>query len=85
MLNAFRHQRKELCQSDETSVNNEFCVLNAFRHQRKELDHVSAGRSRGEEVLNAFRHQRKELLVDGRRRRMHVQCSTPFGINGRNS
>ncbi len=37
-------------------------------------------------VLNAFRHQRKELTV--RRVRLHdraVTCSTPFGINGRNT
>ncbi len=60
-------------------------VLNAFRHQRKE--HVFGhqnGRLR-EVVLNAFRHQRKEH--DGGRLPPFsgAVCSTPFGINGRNT
>ena len=36
-------------------------------------------------VLNAFRHQRKEHPRSEPRRQARMLCSTPFGINGRNT
>jgi len=60
-------------------------VLNAFRHQRK-------GHSNSVEVsrylwtvLNAFRHQRKGHPVGKICLQRLDWCSTPFGINGRDT
>ena len=60
-------------------------VLNAFRHQRKE--HATSGTSCRTElvVLNAFRHQRKEHARNPSAIFRAPMCSTPFGINGRNT
>ena len=60
-------------------------VLNAFRHQRKELEPLGFPGPRQALVLNAFRHQRKELNNTTHTLAAASMCSTPFGINGRNS
>ena len=60
-------------------------VLNAFRHQRKELWEFRERLGPGIQVLNAFRHQRKELAKRAEITLQWLKCSTPFGINGRNS
>jgi len=59
-------------------------VLNAFRHQRKE--HLPPPPTRLiRPVLNAFRHQRKEHQHNSCLFDVGLVCSTPFGINGRNT
>ena len=60
-------------------------VLNAFRHQRKERYRRRGNRCRRPYVLNAFRHQRKERSMLSGFYFQNIQCSTPFGINGRNA
>ncbi len=60
-------------------------MLNAFRHQRKELCPPARPLFQKLAVLNAFRHQRKELSASLVASSMSDLCSTPFGINGRNS
>ena len=61
------------------------CVLNAFRHQRKRhfawfwfLCGIRC-------VLNAFRHQRKRHPKQSRKPILAGWCSTPFGINGKDT
>ena len=36
-------------------------------------------------MLNAFRHQRKKHVITSQVIQPHSACSTPFGINGRNT
>jgi len=60
-------------------------VLNAFRHQRKEHVSKTGHGLRVFDVLNAFRHQRKEHEVAQGTGPACCSCSTPFGINGRNT
>ena len=61
-------------------------VLNAFRHQRKEhWCKVYNAQSANGFVLNAFRHQRKEHGLANVLNTVTYKCSTPFGINGRNT
>ena len=60
-------------------------VLNAFRHQRKEHEAGGGFIGRFGHVLNAFRHQRKEHIWQCDSPPARSRCSTPFGINGRNT
>jgi len=84
VLNALRHQRKEHCCSP-LSASRSIRVLNALRHQRKEHGCRSILQFLGEFVLNALRHQRKEHSVAGAGVALVLMCSTPYGINGRNT
>ena len=84
VLNAFRHQRKEHHRAMDRRT--WLDVLNAFRHQRKEHPVSRCRRWIAVDVLNAFRHQRKEHGLTAVDRSAGVRmCSTPFGINGRNT
>ena len=60
-------------------------VLNAFRHQRKEHVGLVCRADLMLLVLNAFRHQRKEHGAICKPIDNAIPCSTPFGINGRNT
>ena len=84
VLNAFRHQRKEHAGSVVSTAR--FCsVLNAFRHQRKEHTIVPYL------LLARVCAQRLSASTEGTRPSCcrwpppAGECSTPFGINGRNT
>ena len=60
-------------------------VLNAFRHQRKGHRAVGPCSFLWPVVLNAFRHQRKGHGKMPNEPDQMDECSTPFGINGRDT
>ena len=83
VLNAFRHQRKE----------HNPVPLNGWPPSRAQRLSASTegtlGRRHEQDrrfrVLNAFRHQRKEHGTIDVDPQPAIMCSTPFGINGRNT
>ena len=85
VLNAFRHQRKELWPAGRISANGYAACSTPFGINGRNSA-VPRGYGDGHGVLNAFRHQRKELASTGTRMQRQLgACSTPFGINGRNT
>src|SRR3972149_3341447 len=83
VLNAFRHQRKGNAGGEKNGTRNYSCAqrLSASTEGKRDwrrAHHASAGL-----VLNAFRHQRKGNSESDPQAAPRTPCSTPFGINGR--
>ena len=84
VLNAFRHQRTKHVPV-HGGEQRQRRVLNAFRHQRTKHPRPREREDLALEVLNAFRHQRTKHSASIAACTAFRRCSTPFGINGRNT
>ena len=86
VLNAFRHQRKEHCASRRIAADCRTCAQRLSASTEGTQPQTARLVRPTVDVLNAFRHQRKEHIDLARQRlRPCIECSTPFGINGRNT
>jgi len=83
VLNAFRHQRKgHSRRSGGPAGESGAQRLSASTEGTQASGRPHTSRLR---VLNAFRHQRKGHLRFRGIVELHAECSTPFGINGRDT